>query len=365
MSKSEKVIALQTVMQYIRKTYGEGSVMSFNQTQTEEVKVISSGSLSLDIALGIGGVPYGRIIEVFGPESSGKTTIALHMIAEAHKVGGTCVFVDTEHAFDPLYAQKIGVSLADDSFILSQPTTAEEALKIVDDFVRSQAVSIIVVDSVAALVPRAELEGEMGDMQMGLHARLMSQALRKLTGVISKCNCIVVFINQIRQKIGVMFGPSETTTGGISLKFYSSIRLDVRRIGSLKKGDEHYGSQVKVKVVKNKMAPPFQSAEFEILYGHEGTFGISKDGEILALGVAMGIIDKSGAWYAYKDKKIGQGKDVARKFLQENPKIAKEIEEQIKQKLCKSSFSEVNNTQENANIIDSDKVTVNMSKSTV
>jgi recombination protein RecA len=292
-----------------------------------EVATVSTGSLGLDIALGVGGLPRGRVIEIYGPESSGKTTLALHAIAEAQKVGGTAAFVDAEHALDPTYAEKLGVNIGD--LLVSQPDTGEQALEITDMLVRSNAVDIVVIDSVAALTPKAEIEGEMGEMQVGLHARLMSQALRKLTGNIKRSNTIVIFINQIRMKIGVMFGNPETTTGGNALKFYSSVRLDIRRIGAIKNGDEVVGNMTRVKVVKNKVAPPFREAEFEIMYGQ----GISREGEIIELGAAQGIIEKSGSWYAYKGNRIGQGKDNTRSYLQSNREVAREIEEQIRARL--------------------------------
>jgi recombination protein RecA len=288
------------------------------------VDVVSTGSLGLDIALGVGGVPRGRVVEIYGPESSGKTTLTLHVVAEAQKVGGTAAFVDAEHALDPVYAEKLGVDM--DELLVSQPDTGEQALEITDMLVRSGAVDVVVVDSVAALTPKAEIEGDMGDSHVGLQARLMSQALRKLTGNIKRSNCLVIFINQIRMKIGVMFGNPETTTGGNALKFYSSVRLDIRRIGAIKKGDEVIGNETRVKVVKNKVAPPFKQTEFEILYGQ----GISREGEIIDLGVKNGIVDKSGAWYSYNGDRIGQGKDNVRGFLKENPEIAREIEGKIR-----------------------------------
>jgi recombination protein RecA len=291
-----------------------------------ETEAISTGSLGLDIALGIGGMPRGRVAEIYGPESSGKTTLALHIVAEAQRAGGTCAFIDAEHALDPSYAGKLGVKVED--LLISQPDTGEQALEIADTLVRSGAVDVLVIDSVAALVPRAELEGEMGDSHVGLHARLMSQALRKLTGSISRSRCMIIFINQIRMKIGVMFGNPETTTGGNALKFYASVRMDIRRIGSIKKGDEVVGSETRVKVVKNKVAPPFRNAEFDILYGT----GISREGEVLEIGVLHGILEKSGAWYIYNGDRLGQGKDNARDFLKENPAMAKEIETKIREK---------------------------------
>jgi len=318
--------ALAAALGQIEKQFGTGSVMRMGDARAvRNLDVISSGSLSLDIALGVGGLPRGRIVEIYGPESSGKTTIALQAIAEAQKAGGTAAFVDAEHALDPQYAEKLGVNVAD--LLVSQPDTGEQALEITDMLVRSGAVDIIVVDSVAALTPRAEIEGEMGDSHVGLHARLMSQALRKLTGNIKRSNTLVIFINQIRMKIGVMFGNPETTTGGNALKFYASVRLDIRRVGAIKRGEEVIGSETKVKVVKNKVAPPFRVATFDILYGE----GVSREGEILDLGVQMDIIEKTGAWYSYKKERIGQGKDNARQFLKDNPEKAREIENQIRE----------------------------------
>lgn len=321
----EKQKALEAALGQIEKAFGKGSVMRLGQRETiGDVSSVSTGSLGLDIALGIGGLPKGRIIEIYGPESSGKTTLALHAIAESQKVGGTCAFVDAEHALDPVYARKLGVNT--DELLISQPDAGEQALEIADTLVRSGAIDILVIDSVAALVPKAELEGEMGDSHMGLQARLMSQALRKLTGSVSKTNCMVIFINQIRQKIGIMFGNPETTTGGNALKFYASIRLDIRRIGSLKDRDEVVGNQTRVKVVKNKMAPPFKVVEFDIMYGE----GISKTGELIDLGVKANLIEKSGSWYSYKNQRIGQGRENTRVFLKENPTIAAEIEAAIR-----------------------------------
>ncbi|OJW47956.1 MAG: recombinase RecA [Alphaproteobacteria bacterium 41-28] len=321
----EKQKALEAALGQIEKAFGKGSVMRLGQRDSVTgVSSISTGSLGLDMALGIGGLPKGRIIEIYGPESSGKTTLALHVIAEAQKVGGTCAFVDAEHALDPQYARKLGVDT--DNLIISQPDAGEQALEIADTLVRSGAIDVIVIDSVAALVPKAELEGEMGDSHMGLQARLMSQALRKLTGSISKTNCMVIFINQIRQKIGIMFGNPETTTGGNALKFYASVRLDIRRIGSLKDREEVVGNQTRVKVVKNKMAPPFKVVEFDIMYGE----GISKMGELIDLGVKANFIEKSGSWYSYKDQRIGQGRDNTRTYLKENPAISAEIEAAIR-----------------------------------
>jgi len=320
--------ALAAALGQIEKQFGKGSVMRLGDGgPAKDVEVVSTGSLGLDVALGIGGLPKGRVVEIYGPESSGKTTLTLQVVAEAQKAGGTCAFVDAEHALDPQYAEKLGVNVED--LLVSQPDTGEQALEITDMLVRSGAVDVIVVDSVAALTPKAEIEGEMGDSHVGLQARLMSQALRKLTGNIKRSNAMVIFINQIRMKIGVMFGSPETTTGGNALKFYSSVRLDIRRIGSIKKGDEVIGNQTRVKVVKNKVSPPFRQAEFEILYGE----GISRLGEVIDLGVAHGFIDKSGSWYSYKGDRIGQGKENARQFLKENPAMAEEIESSIRAKL--------------------------------
>jgi recombination protein RecA len=320
--------ALAAALSQIEKQFGKGSVMRLGDAgATYEVESIPTGSLGLDIALGVGGIPRGRVIEIFGPESSGKTTLTLAIIASAQKNGGTAAFVDAEHALDPVYAEKLGVKVND--LLVSQPDTGEQALEITDMLVRSGAVDVVVVDSVAALTPKAEIEGEMGDQHMGLHARLMSQALRKLTGNIKRSNTIVIFINQIRMKIGVMFGNPETTTGGNALKFYSSVRMDIRRIGAIKNGEEVVGSMTRVKVVKNKVAPPFRETEFEIMYGT----GISKEGEIIELGVLHNLVEKSGSWYSYKGERIGQGKDNARTFLQQHPEISKDIEAQIRAKL--------------------------------
>ncbi|MGO9634791.1 MAG: recombinase RecA [Steroidobacteraceae bacterium] len=320
--------ALAAALSQIEKQFGKGSVMRLGDAAaTYEVDSIPTGSLGLDIALGVGGIPRGRVIEIFGPESSGKTTMTLAIIASVQKQGGTAAFVDAEHALDPVYAEKLGVKVND--LLVSQPDTGEQALEITDMLVRSGAVDVVVVDSVAALTPKAEIEGEMGDQHMGLQARLMSQALRKLTGNIKRSNTIVIFINQIRMKIGVMFGSPETTTGGNALKFYSSVRLDIRRIGSIKSGEEVVGSLTRVKVVKNKVAPPFREAEFEIMYGT----GISKEGELVELGVLHNLVEKSGSWYSYKGERIGQGKDNARNFLQQHPETAKDIEDQIRAKL--------------------------------
>jgi recombination protein RecA len=320
--------ALAAALGQIEKQFGKGSVMRLGDAAASyDVETVSTGSLGLDIALGIGGLPRGRVVEIFGPEASGKTTLTLQVIAEVQRSGGTAAFVDAEHALDPSYAEKLGVNIND--LLVSQPDTGEQALEITDMLVRSNAVDIVVVDSVAALTPKAEIEGEMGEMQVGLQARLMSQALRKLTGNIKRSNTIVVFINQIRMKIGVMFGNPETTTGGNALKFYASVRLDIRRIGAIKNGEEVTGNMTRVKVVKNKVAPPFREAEFEIMYGQ----GISREGEIIELASTLGIMEKSGAWYAYKGSRIGQGKDNARAYLQSNKEIAREIEEQVRARL--------------------------------
>ena len=322
---SEKAKALQAALAQIEKQFGKGSIMRLGVGEAiADIQVVSTGSLGLDIALGVGGLPRGRVIEIYGPESSGKTTLTLQVVAEMQKLDGTCAFIDAEHALDSQYAQKLGVNLQE--LLISQPDTGEQALEIVDALVRSGSVDLIVIDSVAALTPKAELEGEMGDSLPGLQARLMSQALRKLTGTINKSNCMVIFINQIRMKIGVMFGSPETTTGGNALKFYASVRLDIRRTGSIKKGEEVIGSETKVKVVKNKVAPPFKTAEFDILYGE----GISREGEIIDLGVAAQVLEKSGSWYAYQGEKIGQGKDNSREFLRENPDVAVEIENKVR-----------------------------------
>ncbi|WP_337996025.1 recombinase RecA [Oleispirillum naphthae] len=321
----DKQKALEAAVAQIERNFGKGSIMRLGQHENAvDIEAISTGSLGLDLALGIGGLPRGRVIEIYGPESSGKTTLALHVVAEAQKKGGTCAFVDAEHALDPSYARKLGVKLED--LLISQPDTGEQALEITDTLVRSGAVDVLVVDSVAALTPRAELEGEMGDSHVGLQARLMSQALRKLTGSVSRSHTLVIFINQIRMKIGVMFGNPETTTGGNALKFYASVRLDIRRIGQIKIKDEVTGNQTRVRVVKNKVAPPFKTVEFDIDYG----IGISKTGELLDLGVQGGLIDKSGSWFSYKDQRIGQGRDNAKQFLRDNPEIAAEIEGSIR-----------------------------------
>jgi len=326
MDKKDNLNKLKNVISSIEKSYGKGSIMMLGKRSEDIDKfdVYSSGSLGLDIALGIGGLPRGRVVEVYGPESSGKTTLTLHVIAEAQKMGGTCAFIDAEHALDPGYAKKLGVNI--DELLISQPDTGEQALEISDTLVKSEGIDLLVIDSVAALVPRAELEGEMGDSLPGLQARLMSQALRKLTSSISKTNTMVIFINQLRMKIGVMFGSPETTTGGNALKFYSSVRLDIRRIGAIKDKDNIIGNQTRVKVVKNKMAPPFKQVEFDIMYGE----GISKIGEIIDLGVQADIIDKSGAWYSYKDEKIGQGRENTKQFLKDNPSLLEEIETKIR-----------------------------------
>ena len=321
----DKDKALAAALSQIERSFGKGTVMRFGEGAIAQVEAISTGSLGLDIALGIGGLPRGRIIEIFGPESSGKTTLALHVIAEAQKNGGTAAFIDAEHALDPTYARKLGVKV--DELLISQPDTGEQALEIVDTLVRSGAVDILVVDSVAALTPKAELEGEMGDSMPGLQARLMSQAMRKLTGSISKSKSMVIFINQIRMKIGVMYGSPETTTGGNALKFYSSVRLDIRRIGAIKEREEVIGNQTRVKVVKNKLAPPFRQVEFDIMYGE----GVSKTGELLDLGVKSGIVEKSGAWFSYDSQRLGQGRENSRQFLKDNPQIADLIEQGVRQ----------------------------------
>ncbi|HID82103.1 MAG TPA: recombinase RecA [Chromatiales bacterium] len=327
--------ALAAALGQIERQFGKGAVMRMGDAgAVRDIDVVSTGSLALDIALGIGGLPRGRVIEVYGPESSGKTTLALQAVAESQKLGGTAAFIDAEHALDPIYAGKLGVNV--DELLVSQPDTGEQALEIVDMLVRSGSIDIVVVDSVAALTPKAEIEGEMGDSHMGLQARLMSQALRKLTASIKRSNTMVIFINQIRMKIGVMFGNPETTTGGNALKFYSSVRLDIRRIGAIKKGDEIIGNQTRVKVVKNKMAPPFKQAEFEILYGE----GISRLGEIIEMGVKEGLIDKAGAWYSYQGDKIGQGKENVRAYLQEHPEIAAEVESQVRSKYLSATVDE-------------------------
>ena len=335
--------ALAQALGQIEKQFGKGSVMRMGDgTSIRDIEAISTGSIGLDVALGIGGLPKGRVVEIYGPESSGKTTLTLQVIAEAQKVGGTAAFIDAEHALDPNYAEKLGVNV--DELLVSQPDTGEQALEITDMLVRSGAVDIVVIDSVAALTPKAEIEGEMGDSHMGLQARLMSQALRKLTGNIKRSNVMVVFINQIRMKIGVMFGSPETTTGGNALKFYASVRLDIRRIGAIKKGDEVVGNQTRVKVVKNKVAPPFKQAEFEILYGH----GISRLGELIDLGVQHDIVNKAGSWYSYGDDRIGQGKDNAREFLKAHPEMADEIERKIRAILMPPKLAAVENVADDA-----------------
>lgn len=323
---NEKLKALQAALTQIEKQFGKGSVMKLGESEVINVEAISTGSLSLDIALGIGGIPKGRVVEIFGPESSGKTTVALHIIAEAQKNGGTAAFIDAEHALDPVYAKALGVDV--DNLVLSQPDTGEQALEICEALVRSGAVDVIVIDSVAALVPKAEIEGEMGDSHVGLQARLMSQALRKLTGSINKSKCATIFINQLREKVGIMFGNPETTPGGRALKFYASVRLDVRKIDTIKQGDEFLGSRTRVKVVKNKVAPPFKQAEFDIMYGT----GISTEGNVLDVGVEEEIVQKSGSWFSYNDIRLGQGRENAKQFLKENENILKEIENQIRSK---------------------------------
>ena len=325
--KEAKLKALQLTLDKLDKTYGKGTVMKMGDKAIEEVEVISSGSLGVDLALGVGGYPKGRIIEIYGPESSGKTTLTLHAIAEAQKAGGIAAFIDAEHAFDRHYAEKLGVNIED--LIISQPDNGEQALEIAENLIRSGAIDIVVIDSVAALTPKSEIEGEMGDSKMGHHARLMSQALRKLTGTISKTNCTVFFINQLREKIGVMFGNPETTTGGNALKFYASVRLDIRRASQIKDGENVIGNRTKVKVVKNKVAPPFKTAEFDIMYGE----GVSKTGEILDLAVEFEIIKKSGSWFSYGDTKLGQGRDAVKALIKDNPELAEELEEKIKSQI--------------------------------
>ena len=341
MAKEDKIRALESALAQIEKQYGKGSVMKLGDTDAHmNIETVPTGSISLDIALGLGGVPKGRIIEVYGPESSGKTTVALHMVAEVQKRGGIAGFIDAEHALDPVYAKNIGVDI--DNLYISQPDNGEQALEITETMVRSGAVDIVIVDSVAALVPKAEIDGDMGDSHVGLQARLMSQALRKLTAVISKSNCIVIFINQLREKVGVMFGNPETTTGGRALKFYSSIRLDVRRIESLKMSGEVIGNRTRIKVVKNKIAPPFKEAEFDIMFGK----GISREGDILDIAANENIVIKSGAWYAYNDAKIGQGRENAKIFLRENPDIFNEIEHKVREKFNLAISDEIAATEE-------------------
>jgi len=330
MSNVEKLKALKLTMDKIDKDYGKGSVMMMNEKSKEPMEVISTGSIGLDAALGVGGIPRGRIVEIYGPESSGKTTLATHIIAEAQKLGGMCAIIDAEHAFDSAYAQKLGVDV--DNLLISQPDYGEQALEIADRLILSGALDVVVIDSVAALVPKSELEGEMGDSKMGLHARLMSQALRKLTATINKTNTICIFINQLREKIGVMFGNPETTTGGNALKFYASVRLDIRRSAQIKDGDEAIGNHVKVKVVKNKVAPPFRATEFDIIFGE----GISKVGEIIDMGVELGIVNKSGSWFSYEGNKLGQGRDSVKGLMRDNPELANEIEAKIRAKIAEN-----------------------------
>jgi recombination protein RecA len=333
--------ALAAALGQIEKQFGKGSVMRMGDAAaTRDISVVSTGSLALDIALGVGGLPRGRVVEIYGPESSGKTTLTLQAIAQCQRQGGTCAFVDAEHALDPVYAEKLGVQV--DDLLVSQPDTGEQALEISDMLVRSGAVDLVVIDSVAALTPKAEIEGEMGDSHVGLQARLMSQALRKLTANIKRSNTLVIFINQIRMKIGVMFGSPETTTGGNALKFYSSVRLDIRRVGAIKKGDEVIGNETRVKVVKNKVAPPFRQAEFEILYGE----GISREGELIELGVREGLVEKSGAWYSYNGERIGQGKDNVRNFLKEHPEMAGEIDRTLRERLLPKRSDEMTNAEQ-------------------
>lgn len=342
----DKVKALETALSQIERAYGKGSVMKLGERPSLDIEAIPTGSLGLDIALGIGGLPKGRIIEIFGPESSGKTTLTLHIIAEAQKKGGTCAFIDAEHALDPGYAKKLGVDI--DELVISQPDTGEQALEIADTLVRSGAIDVVIIDSVAALVPKAEIEGEMGDSHMGLQARLMSQALRKLTASIAKTNCMVIFINQIRMKIGVMFGNPETTTGGNALKFYASVRLDIRKTGAIKDKEEIIGNQTKVKVVKNKVSPPFRTAEFDIMYGS----GISREGEILDLGSKCEVIEKSGSWYSYNGDRIGQGRENVKQYLKENPQVTKEIEDKIRTSNISDSMIESANESEEKDFIE-------------
>jgi len=333
-ARADKLKALQLTLDKLEKSYGKGTIMKLGDTAIEPIDFISTGSISLDIALGIGGIPKGRVIEIYGPESSGKTTLATHIIAEAQKKGGIAAFIDAEHAFDQFYAKKLGVDT--DNLLISQPDNGEQALEIADNLIRSGAIDVIVIDSVAALVPKSEIEGEMGDSKMGLHARLMSQALRKLTGTISKTGCCCIFINQLRDKIGVMFGNPETTTGGNALKFYASVRLDIRRISQIKDSDEVSGNRVKVKIVKNKVAPPFRIAEFDVMFGE----GISKNGEIIDLGVDFGIIKKAGSWFSYGDTKLGQGRDAVKQLLSDNPELAEELETKIKAEVTGEQLAE-------------------------
>jgi recombination protein RecA len=340
MENKEKGKALEAALAQIERAYGKGSIMKLGEGSVTQIEAISTGSLGLDIALGIGGLPKGRVVEIYGPESSGKTTLTLHAIAESQKDGGVCAFIDAEHALDPVYAQKLGVNV--ENLLISQPDAGEQALEIADTLVRSGAVDLIVIDSVAALVPRAELEGEMGDHHVGLQARLMSQALRKLTSTISKSNTTIIFINQIRMKIGVMFGSPETTSGGNALKFYSSVRLDIRRIGQIKDRDEVVGNQTRVKVVKNKVAPPFKVVEFDIMYGK----GISYNGELVDLGVKAEIVEKAGSWYSYKEERIGQGRENVKQYLEDNPETAKSIAVEIKKSLGLTKDSEENKPEE-------------------
>jgi recombination protein RecA len=334
MSNPDKLKALQLTLDKLEKSYGKGTIMKLGDNTIEPMEFISTGSISLDIALGIGGLPKGRVIEIYGPESSGKTTLAIHAIAECQKKGGIAAFIDAEHAFDRFYAKKLGVDV--ENLLISQPDNGEQALEIADNLIRSGAIDIIVIDSVAALVPKSEIEGEMGDSKMGLHARLMSQALRKLTGTISKTGCCCIFINQLREKIGVMFGNPETTTGGNALKFYASVRLDVRRISQIKDSDEVSGNRVKVKIVKNKIAPPFRIAEFDIMFGE----GISKAGEIIDLGVDFNIIKKAGSWFSYGDTRLGQGRDAVKQLILDNPELAEELEEKIKASITADKLAE-------------------------
>lgn len=335
MSNADKLKALQLTLDKLEKSYGKGTIMKLGDTEIEPIEVISTGSLGLDIALGVGGLPKGRVIEIYGPESSGKTTLAIHAIAESQKNGGIAAFIDAEHAFDRFYAKKLGVDV--ENLLISQPDNGEQALEIADNLIRSGAIDILVIDSVAALVPKSEIEGEMGDSKMGLHARLMSQALRKLTGTISKTGCCCIFINQLRDKIGVMFGNPETTTGGNALKFYASVRLDVRRISQIKDSDEVSGNRVKVKIVKNKVAPPFRLAEFDIMFGE----GISKSGEIIDLGVEHNIIKKAGSWFSYGETRLGQGRDAVKQLIQDNPELMEELEAKIKEVVTGESLTEV------------------------